>query len=101
MKSWSRGGVPGETRTRDLLGHTPDGMKPDLSNKSAKEIARWLVGWMEREGFGTAYGRKKFRETIEALPDGSLSLAASRGVLFEKAARGVRKDGKGGAFING
>jgi hypothetical protein len=76
-------------------------MKPDLSNKSAKEIARWLVGWLRREKMSAPYVINEFEKAVEALPSGSLSLAARKGVLFEKAARGVRQDGKGGAFING
>ena len=86
----SASGVPGETRTRDLLGHTPDGMKPDLSNKSAKEIARWLVGWLRREKMSSPYVINEFEEVVERLPDvRSLSLACAKGTLYED--RGVRR----------
>lgn len=83
----SRGG----TRTLNLLGHTPD----RRMNESPKDVARWLVGWLRREKLSAPYVINEFEKVVEALPDGSLSLAASRAVLFEKAARGVRQDGKG------
>lgn len=77
----------------------------EWDRQACREIGRELVAWLRQEKMSPAWVLDRYeKEVVERLPDvriGSLSLAVSNGFLFEKAAWGVRQDGKGRGFING